>query len=88
MEISSSVRSPQILPTVTNSAVEGINTQQQLLERNVEQVVESQGADAKDSQSQDRILVEQQQIVTEVQANARSLEMSNERLGTLINIEA
>jgi|TARA_B110000459_G_C16380924_1_gene389791 hypothetical protein len=88
MEISSSVRSPQNLPTVTNSAVEGINTQQQLLERNVEQVVESQGADAKDSQSQDRILVEQQQIVTEVQANARSLEMSNERLGTLINIEA
>jgi hypothetical protein len=88
MEISSSVRSPQILPTVTNSAVEGINTQQQLLERNVEHVVESQGADAKDSQSQDRILVEQQQIVTEVQANARSLEMSNERLGTLINIEA
>jgi hypothetical protein len=88
MEISSSVRSPQILPSVTNSVVEGINTQQQLLERNVEQVAKSQGADAKESQSQDRALVEQQQILTDFQANARSLEVSNERLGTLINIEA
>jgi len=88
MDISSSVRSPQILPSATTSAVEGINTQQQLLERNVEQVSQSQGADAKNSNSQDKLLVEQQQIVTAVQANARSLEAASERLGTLINIEA
>jgi len=88
MDISSSVRSPQILPSATSSAVEGINTQQQLLERNVEQVSQSQGADAKNSNSQDKLLVEQQQIVTAVQANARSLEAASERLGTLINIEA
>lgn len=88
MDISSSVRSPQILPSATTSAVEGINTQQQLLERNVEQVAEGQSADAKNSNSQDRALVEQQQIVTAVQANARSLEAANERLGTLIDIEA
>jgi len=87
MEISSLVRSSQIVPSFTNSAVEGINTQQQLLERNVEQAAKSQGADTKDSQSRDKALVEQQQIATEVQANARSLEISNERLGTFINIE-
>jgi hypothetical protein len=88
MDISSSVRSPQILPTATTSAVEGINTQQQLLERNVEQVAEGRGADAQNTNSQDKALVEQQQIVTAVQANARSLEAANERLGTVINIEA
>jgi hypothetical protein len=32
-------------------------------------------------------LVEQQQIVTAAQANARSLEAANERLGTLIDIK-
>ena len=88
MDISSSVRSPQILPSATTSAVEGINTQQQLLERNVEQVAEGQGGEAQNTNSQDRALVEQQQIVTAVQANANALEAANERLGTLINIEA
>ena len=87
MDISSSVRSPQIIPSVTTSAVEGINTQQQLLERNVEQVSEGQGAEAQNTNSQDKGLVEQQQIVTAAQANARSLEAANERLGTLIDIK-
>ena len=87
MDISSSVRSPQIIPSVTTSAVEGINTQQQLLERNVEQVSEGRGAEAQNTNSQDKGLVEQQQIVTAAQANARSLEASNERLGTLIDIK-
>lgn len=89
MDISNSARVPSpILPSATNSAVEGINTQQQLLDRNVEQVAQGQGADARNTNSQDRALVEQQQIVTAVQANARSLEAANERLGTLIDIEA
>lgn len=88
MDISSSVRPSQILPSATNSAVEGINTQQQLLERNIEQIAQGQGADAQNSYSQNRTLVEQQQIVTAVQANARSLEAANERLGSLIDIEA
>ena len=87
MDISSSVRSPQIIPSVTTSAVEGINTQQQLLERNVEQVSEGQGAEAQNTNSHDKGLVEQQQIVTAAQANARSLEAANERLGTLIDIK-
>jgi hypothetical protein len=87
MDISNSVRSPQILPSVTASAVEGIDTQRQLLERNVEEVAEGQGADARNTNSQDRALVEQQQIVTAVQANARSLEAASERLGTVIDIE-
>ena len=87
MDISSSGRSPQIIPSVTTSAVEGINTQQQLLERNVEQVSEGQGAEAQNTNSQDKGLVEQQQIVTAAQANARSLEAANERLGTLIDIK-
>ena len=87
MDISSSVRSPQILPSVTTSAVEGINTQQQLLERNIEQVSEGQGAEAKNTNSQDKGMAEQQQMVTAVQANARSLEAANERMGTLIDIK-
>jgi hypothetical protein len=87
MDISSSVRAPQITPSVTTSAVEGINTQLQLLERNVEQVAAGQGAEAQNTNSQDRGLVEQQQIVTAVQANARSLEAANERLGTVIDIK-
>jgi hypothetical protein len=87
MDISSSVRSPQIFPSVTTSAVEGINTQQQLLERNVEQASEGQGAEAQNTNSQDKGMAEQQQIVTAVQANARSLEAANERMGTLIDIK-
>ncbi len=88
MDISSSVKSPQILPSVTTSAVEGINTQQQLLERNVEQVADGRGVEGQNTNSQDKALVEQQQIVTAVQANARSLEAATERLGTVINIQA
>ncbi|MFT5658511.1 MAG: hypothetical protein ACI9KN_001792 [Gammaproteobacteria bacterium] len=88
MEVSSPVKSPQILPSATSSAAEGLRTQQQRLERNVEQVAQGQGADAKNTISRDRALVEQQQIVTAVQANARSLEVANQRLGTLIDIEA
>ena len=88
MEVSNSVRPSQILPSATSSAVEGINTQQQLLDRNVDQIAKGQGADAKSSYSQSRTLVEQQQIVTAVQANARSLEAANERLGSIIDIEA
>jgi hypothetical protein len=82
------LRFSQISPNshfATNSAVEGINIHQQLLERNVEQVAE--GADARNTNSQDRAIVEQQQIVTTVQANARSLEVANERLGTVIDIK-
>ena len=88
MDISNSVRSSQILPSATSSAVEGINTQQRQLDRNVEQIAQGQGADANNSHSQNRALVEQQQIVTAVQANARSLEAANQRLGTLIDIKA
>lgn len=88
MDISSSVRPSQISPSATSSAVEGIQTQQQQLDRNVEQIAKGQGADARNSHSQNRALVEQQQIVTAVQANARSLDAANQRLGTLIDIEA
>ena len=88
MDISSSVRPSQFLPSAASSAVEGINTQQQLLDRNVEKIAPGQSADAKNSDSQNRALVEQQQIVTAVQANARSLEAAGQRLGTLIDIKA
>ena len=87
MDISGSVRSSQIIPSATSSAVEGIQTQQQRLDRNVDQIAQGQSADARDSHSQNRALVEQQQIVTAVQANARSLEAANQRLGVLIDIE-
>ena len=87
MDISNTARSSQIVPSAISSAVEGINTQQQRLNRNVEQVAQGQSADTGNNQSQNRALVEQQQIVTAVQANARSLEAANQRVGTLIDIE-
>lgn len=70
-----------------NNAYQGIQTQQQRLQQNVAEVASSEAASGRDTRTQDRALVEQTEIVTSLQANARSLQAAGERIGTLINIK-
>lgn len=75
------------IQSASNNAVEGIRTQEQLLERNVAEVARSEESASRNMDSRDKALVEQQEIVQAVRANARSLEAANERIGTLIDID-
>lgn len=70
-----------------NNASQGIQVQQQRFQQNVEQVAGVEAASPRDTQSQDRALVEQIEIVSSLQANARSLQAAGERIGTLIDIK-
>lgn len=88
MNIPAVSNSTPIIAPATNSAAEGIRTQEQRFERNVAEVANNNEAQARDSSSQDRALIEQREIVQAVQANARSLEVASERIGTLVDIEA
>ena len=88
MNIPSTSNAPPIVASATQSAVEGIRTQEELLERNVTEVARSESAESHDTSSRDRALTEQNEIVQAVQANARSLEAANERIGTLVDLEA
>lgn len=88
MNIPSIPNTPPIVASSTQSAVEGIRTQEELLERNVAEVARNEGSQSHDTSSQDRALVEQKEIIQAVQANARSLEAANERIGTLVDLEA
>ena len=87
MNIPSTQNATTILPSANNSAAEGIRTQEQRFERNVAEVAKNEGAQARDISSQDRALIEQGEIVQAVQANARSLEASSQRIGALVDIE-
>ena len=69
------------------TAFQGIQVQQQRLEQNVEQIANSEAGAGRDTSSQDRALVEQIDIVNSLQANARSLEVAGERIGTLVDIQ-
>lgn len=78
-----------VIPTVasaSSTAVEGIQVQQERLERNVIEVARGENTNAHDAGTQDQALVEQSEIIRAVQANARSLEASNENIGTLLDI--
>ena len=77
MEISSAI----------SSVYAGFQNQQQRLERNVAEVASSEAASRRDTRTQDRALVEQTEIVSSLQANARSLQAAGERVGTLIDIK-
>jgi hypothetical protein len=77
------------IPTVasaSSTAVEGIQVQEERLDRNVTEAARAENSNASDSGTQDRALVEQSEIVRAVQANARSLEIASENLGTLLDI--
>ncbi len=71
-----------------SSAVEGIQIQQERLNENVSEIANSEAASGRDTQSQDRALVEQREIVNNLQANAKSLQAAGERIGTLIDTKA
>ena len=86
MNIPSTPNTTTLLPSADNSAAQGIRTQEQRFERNVAEVARNQDSQTHDSNSQDRALLEQGEIVRAVRANARSLEAANERIGTLVDI--
>jgi len=76
-----------LIPAAINSSAEGIRSQEQRFDRNVAEVARDDQAQAHDTNSQDRALIEQREIVQAVQANARSLEAAGQRIGTLVDIE-
>lgn len=88
MNIPSIPNTPPIVASSTQSAVEGIRTQEEILERNVTEVARNESAESHDTSSRDRALTEQSEIVQAVQANARSLEAANERIGTVVDLQA
>jgi hypothetical protein len=87
MNINSPANSPYAIPEASRSAVEGIREQLTRLDQNVAEVASSEGSDSFAPGSRERALVEQQEIVQAVRANARSLEVANKTLGTIIDIK-
>ena len=75
------------IPDATRSAVEGIREQVERLDQNVTEVARGESSDTFSPGSRDRALVEQNEIVNAVRANARSLEAANETLGTLLDVK-
>ncbi len=71
----------------SSSAIAGIREQLTGLERNVVEVAQGESNDSLDSGSRDRALIEQGEIVRAVRANARSLEASNQVIGTILDIK-
>ncbi len=87
MNINSPANSSHAIPEASRSAVEGIREQLTRLDQNVAEVARNEGSDSFAPGSRDRALVEQQEIVQAVRANARSLEVANKTLGTIIDIK-
>ena len=71
----------------SNIAAEGIREQLTRLDQNVAEVARGESSDSLASGSRDRALVEQAEIVRAVRANARSLEASNQVIGTILDIK-
>jgi hypothetical protein len=87
MNITDSARPQTTFPDANRSAVEGIREQLERLDQNVAQVAREESSDTFAPGSRERALVEQGEIVRAVRANARSLEASNQALGTIIDIK-
>ena len=87
MNITDSARPQYTNSDAARSAVEGIREQLTRLDQNVAEVAQDENSDAFAPGSRDRALVEQNEIVNAVRANARSLEASNQALGTIIDIK-
>lgn len=75
------------ISNAVSNATQGVQIQQNRFQQNVERVAGVEAASPRDTQSQDRALVEQIEIVSSLQANARSLQAAGERIGTLIDIK-
>jgi len=86
MNIPNSVNVIPSVASASSTGVEGIQVQEQRLERNVIEVARAENTNAHDAGTQDQALVEQSEIIRAVQANARSLEAANETVGTLLDI--
>ena len=71
-----------------NNAYLGLRIHQQRLNDNVAQVASVEPANGRDTSTQDRALMEQIEIVSALRANARSLQASHDRIGTLIDLKA
>ena len=71
-----------------NSAFTGVQTQLQRFNENVTEVASTEAVAGRDTSTQDRALVEQVEIVTSLQANAKSLQAAGERIGTLLDVKA
>ena len=87
MNISGPVKAVFPLPDASHSALQGIREQLDRLQRNVADVASAETDNAFSPGSRDFALVEQQQIVQAVKANARSLEAANEVVGTILDIK-
>ncbi len=87
MNVISSAKPLYPIPDASRSAVEGIREQLERLDRNVTEVARSESGDTFSPGSRERALVEQNEIVNAVRANARSLEAANETLGTLLDVK-
>ena len=66
-------------------AAQAVNRQVDRLERNIAEVAQSDFGKGQ-GQSIATALVEQQEIVRAVQANAKSLQVANQTLGTLLDV--
>lgn len=69
------------------NATSGLQEQNQRFEQNVEEVADTSQSASRDTNSQDRALVEQQEIVNNFNGNARALEAANQRIGSIVDIE-
>lgn len=87
MEISGPVKSVYSAPDAASNAVEGLREQFARLERNVNEVARGERGEGFGPGSQERALIEQQEILRNTRANARSLETANRVLGTIIDIK-
>ncbi len=75
------------ISSLVNTANYGTLIQQQNSEVGVNEVANVEAAGGHDIKSQDKALVEQNEIVDSFHANARSLQAAGERIGTLIDIK-
>ncbi len=87
MEISPSVINSSVGNSAVSNAVAGLQEQNQRFEKNVEEVASSSSSSNRDLSSQDKAIVEQQEIVNNFRGNAEALRASNEVIGTIIDIE-
>lgn len=87
MEISSSIINSSVGNSAVSNAVTGLQEQNQRFEKNVEEIASSSSSSSRDLGSQDKALVEQQEIVNNFRGNAEALRAANETIGTIVDIE-
>jgi len=88
MEISSSAINALAGGSAVSNAVSGLQEQNQRFEKNVEEVASSSSSSSRDASSQDKALVEQQEIVNNFRGNAEALRTASEAVGTIIDLQA